>query len=77
MYLILDIWDLTNNFVSLGSRIQNTREYLKDDIENDEGFIKDGLATFIMKVSTMNEYERKQEDLPSQARIKQLKACWI
>jgi len=33
---------------------------LKADIENDEGFFKDGLATFIMKVSTMIEYERKQ-----------------
>jgi hypothetical protein len=71
MYLILNTWDLASSFVSLGSWIQNTREYLKADIENDEGFFKDGLATFIMKVSTMTEYERKQEDLPSQDQIKQ------
>jgi hypothetical protein len=77
MSLILNTWDLASSFVSLGSKIQNTREYLKADIENDEGFFKDGLATFIMKVSTMTEYERKQEDLPSQAHIKKLKACWI
>jgi hypothetical protein len=61
MSLILNTWDLTSSFISLGSKIQNTREYLKDDIENNEGFFKDGLDTFIMKVSTMNEYEIKQE----------------
>jgi hypothetical protein len=60
MSLILDKWDLASIFVSLGSRIQNTREYLKADIENDEGFFKDGLDTFIIKVSTMTKYERKK-----------------
>jgi hypothetical protein len=73
MSLILDTWDLASNFVSLGSKIQNTREYLKADIENDEGFFKRGFATFIMKVSTMTGYEIKLDDLPSQAHIKQLK----
>jgi hypothetical protein len=77
MSLILDAWDLESNFISLGSGIHNTREYLKANIENDEGFFKDGLATFIIKVSTMTKYERKQEDLPSKARIKKLNACWI
>jgi hypothetical protein len=77
MSLILNTWDLASIFACLGSKIQNTREYLKASIENDEVFYKDGLATFIMKVSTMTEYERKQEDLPSQTRIKKLKACWI
>jgi hypothetical protein len=68
--------DLESSCVSVGSRIHNTREYLKVDIENDEGFLKDGLVTFIIKASTMTTYERKQEDLPSQACIKRLKACW-
>jgi hypothetical protein len=44
MSLILNTWDLPSSFVSLGSKIQNTREYLKYDIENDEGFFNDGLA---------------------------------
>jgi len=30
-----------------------------------------------MKVSSMSEFKRKEEDLPSHVRIKQLKACWI
>jgi GTPase SAR1 family protein len=50
---------------------------LKVDIEKDEGFFKDGMATFIMKVSTMTGYKIKQEELPSQYHIKQLKSCWI
>jgi hypothetical protein len=56
MSLVLNTWNIESNFISLSSKIQNTREYLKANIENDEGFFKDGLSIFIMKVSTMNEY---------------------
>jgi len=38
MPLILETWDLAIIFISLGSRIQNFREYLQDDLKNDEGF---------------------------------------
>jgi hypothetical protein len=34
---------------------------LKDDIENDEGFFKDRLAAFIIKISSMIEYEIKKK----------------
>jgi hypothetical protein len=77
MSLILETWDLANNFVSLGSKIQNTREYLQVDLTNDEGFYKDALSTFVINISGMTEYQRKQEYFPSQTRVKQLKACWI
>jgi hypothetical protein len=61
MSLYLDTWDLASSFVSLGSRIQNNREYLKANIENAEGFFKYGLSTFITKVSSKTKYERKKE----------------
>jgi hypothetical protein len=77
MSLILETWDLANNFVSLGSKIQNTREYLQADLTNDEEFYKDALSTFVIKISGMTEYQRKQEYFPSLIRVKQLKACWI
>jgi hypothetical protein len=77
MSLILNTWDLAKSFSSLGVRIQNTKEYLNADIENDEGFLKDGVSMFTAKVLAMTEQRRKQEDFPSQSRIKQLKACWI
>jgi hypothetical protein len=68
---------LANNFISLGSRITNLRQYLQDDLENDEEFYKGVVTTFVMKVSNMSELKRKEEDLPSIVHIKQLKACWI
>jgi hypothetical protein len=49
----------------------------KLDLSNEEGFYKDVVITFTLKFSGMTELKRKEEDLPSPARIKQLKACWI
>jgi hypothetical protein len=77
MSLILDLWDLAKIFSSLGLIIQNTKEYLNADLKNDEGFLTDGVAMFVAKVSAMTKQRRKQEDFPSQSRMKQLKACWI
>jgi hypothetical protein len=61
MSLILEAWDLASNFVSLGSRITNLREYLQADLENDEGFYKDVVITFVLKVSGMSELKRKKK----------------
>ena len=77
MSLILETWDLANNFVSLGSKIQNTMEYLQDDLTKDEGFYKYALSTFVINISGITQYQIKQEDFPSQIRVKQSKACWI
>jgi hypothetical protein len=64
-------------FSSIGLRIKNTKEYLNADLTNYEGFFTNGLVRFAAKFSTMTEQRRKQEDFPSQSRIKKLKACWI
>jgi hypothetical protein len=40
MSLILETWELTTIFVSLGSRITNFRKYLQVDLGNDEFFYK-------------------------------------
>jgi hypothetical protein len=77
MSLILETWDLASSFVSLGSKIQNFREYLQSDLKNDEGFYKDVVITFVLKISGMTELKRKEEDFPSLTHVKQLKSCWI
>jgi hypothetical protein len=77
MSLILETWDLASSFVSLGSKIQNFREYLQADLRNDKGFYKDAFITFSLKVSGMTKLKRKEEDFPSPTRMKQLKACWM
>jgi len=77
MSLILEAWDLAISFVSLSSRITNLREYLQANLANEEGFYKDVLITFVLKISCMTELGRKEEDFPSPTHVKQLKACWI
>jgi hypothetical protein len=68
---------LENNFVSLGSRITNFKQYLQVDIENDEELYKGVVSTFFAKVSSVSELQRKEEDMPAPIRIKKLKSCWI
>jgi hypothetical protein len=63
--LILEAWDVGNNIISFGSKLNNLREYLQDDFDNEEGFYKDVVITFILKVSGMTELKRKEEHLPS------------
>jgi hypothetical protein len=77
MSLILEARESKNNFVCLGSRITNFRQYLQADLENDEELCKGVVSTFIAKVSSVSELQRKEEDLPSPIRIKQLKACCL
>jgi len=38
--LILETWELANNFVALGSRMMNFGQHLQDDLENDKESIK-------------------------------------
>jgi hypothetical protein len=77
MSLILHTWELVNSFVSLGSRIINLRQYLEADLENEEELYKGVISTFVVKVSIMNEFKIKEEDMPSTLCIKQIKSCWI
>jgi hypothetical protein len=57
--------------------MSNLKQYLEVDLKNDEGFYKEAITTFVIKVSNMTKHKRKEENLPSQAHIKHLKACWI
>jgi hypothetical protein len=54
MSLILETWDLASSFVSLGSTIQNSREYLQVALRNDKEFYNDVIITFSLKVSGMS-----------------------
>jgi hypothetical protein len=67
MSIILEAWDIGNNIISFGSKLNNLREYLQDDLYYEEDFYKDVVITFILKVSGLTELKRKEEDLPSPA----------
>jgi hypothetical protein len=76
MALITEAWEILKNMVSFGSRVHAFHEYLQANLKNEEGFYLDVVVPFGIKVSNMTELRRREEDLPSPSRIKQLNVCW-
>jgi hypothetical protein len=70
---ILEAWEVGTNLRNLSQRISSLTEYLQQDLDNDEYFYKNALSTFVARVSDMNDFTRKQQDLPSKNRMKQIK----
>jgi hypothetical protein len=50
---------------------------LQKDLEHDEAYYKNSLSTFIAWVTSLSDYHRNQQQLPSNRRIKQLKSGWM
>lgn len=73
---ILEVWEVATTSAILSLKINSSIEYLQKDLENDEMFYKEALTTISMKVSIINETQRKEQNFPSKGRIKQLKAYW-
>jgi hypothetical protein len=67
MSLIVETWELTTSFVSLGLRLTNFRQYLQANLKNDEEFYKGAISTFVAKVSGLREFQRKEEDFRRQS----------
>jgi hypothetical protein len=74
--LITEAWEISKNMISFGSRAHAFHEYLQADLKNEEGFYLDVVIPFGVKVSNMTELRRREENLPSPSRIKQLNVCW-
>jgi hypothetical protein len=63
--LILEIWELAQSSTSFSTRILHFKEYLQKDLENDEGFYKEAVGTFAVKVSSLSDTHRREQNLPS------------
>jgi hypothetical protein len=76
MALITEAWEISKNMISFGSRVHAFHEYSQAELKNEEGFYLDSVVPFGIKVSNISNLKRREEDLPSPSRIKQLNACW-
>jgi hypothetical protein len=76
MELITEAWDISKSMVSFAMRAHAFHEYLQANLKNEEGFYLDVVVPFGFKVTNMIELRRREEDLPSLNRIKQLNTCW-
>jgi hypothetical protein len=74
--LITEVWEVSKNIVSFGSRAHTFHEYLQVDLKNEEGFYTDVVLPFGIKFSNMKKMIRREEDMPSPSQIKQLNTCW-
>jgi hypothetical protein len=76
--IISQAWEVSSGLINLSQRITSFTEYLKRDLEHHEVFYKNVLSTFIAQVSNLSDYQRNQQQLPSNHnRIKQLRAGWL
>jgi hypothetical protein len=76
MELITDAWEMSKSMVSFGKRAHAFHEYLQEDLKNEQGFYLDVVVPFSVKVTNTMELRRREEDIPSPNRVKQLNACW-
>jgi hypothetical protein len=61
--IIQGIWELSQSIARFSFRIQNFKEYLQKDLENDEGFFKEVVNTFLAKVSSLNKAHMKEKKI--------------
>jgi hypothetical protein len=75
--LIFEIWELGTSSTILSSRITNFKEYLQKDLDNDEKFYQEVVGTFSTKISNMNDMQRREQNLPSKIRLRQINVGWL
>jgi hypothetical protein len=59
MAFILKTWELETSFVSLSSRMTNSRKYIQADLENDEEFYKGVISTFVAIFLGISKFQIK------------------
>jgi hypothetical protein len=75
--LILEIWELARNSTTLSTRVLHFKEHLQKYLENDERFYKEVVGTFLAKVLSLSDIHRREKNIPSKTRMKQINACWL
>jgi hypothetical protein len=74
--LITESYETSQNIASFRTRENYLYEHLQMNLKNEEHFYIHMVIPFSNYVINILDLKRRQEDLPSPNRIKQLKACW-
>jgi hypothetical protein len=75
--LILEIWELATCSTTFSTRVLHFKEYLQKYLENDEGFYKEVVGTFLVKVLSLSDLHGRDKNIPSKTHMKQINACWL
>jgi hypothetical protein len=76
MQLVTEVWETSQNIDSFQKRENDFHEHLQMNLKNDQHFYEQMLTPFSKHAINNSDLKRRQEDIPSPNRIKQLKACW-
>jgi hypothetical protein len=76
MYLIIEASETSQNIASFRMRENYFHEHLQENLKNEERFYLQTVIPFDNHVINISDLKRRQEDIPSPNRIKQLKGCW-
>jgi hypothetical protein len=76
MQLVTEAWETSQNIASFRKRENDLHEHLQTNLKNDQRFYEQMLTPFSNHAINNSDLKRRQENLPSPKRIKQLKACW-
>jgi len=70
--LILEIWELATNSTTLSTRVFHFKEYVQNDLENDESFNKEEVGIFLAKVLSLSDIHRREKHISFKAHSKQI-----
>jgi uncharacterized protein YeeX (DUF496 family) len=76
MQLITEASETSQSRASFRKRAKDLHEHLQKNLKNEEHFYEQMVTPFANYSINNLDLKRRQEDIPSPKRIKQLKACW-
>lgn len=69
--IISEAFEVLENVQRNGNHLCSFKEYLEEDVRNDEEFYVDAVSTFVARVSSMTDEMRMKQFMPSNYKIKQ------
>jgi hypothetical protein len=76
MQLFTEAWETSQNIASFRKRENDLHEHLQANLKNDQCFYEQVLTPFPNHAMNTSDMKRRQDNIPSPKRTKQLKACW-
>jgi hypothetical protein len=76
MQLVTEAWETSQFITSFRKRANDLHEHLQVNLKNVQHFCEQVLTSFSNHAINTLDLKRRQENLPSPKRTKQLKACW-
>ena len=72
-----EAWEIIFKYGVMARRIHTLSEYLQQNIQNDEHFYNNAVSTSVARISNMDKFVRRKQDLPCKNRLKKIQDGWL